>query len=58
LHSGHFGNFAPNPAQRLAALLASMKDDGDKAANIVPSDATAEIDLRTTRDAVRHPEGL
>lgn len=25
LHSGHFGNWAPNPAQRLAALLASMK---------------------------------
>jgi acetylornithine deacetylase/succinyl-diaminopimelate desuccinylase-like protein len=27
LHSGHFGNYVPNPAQRLAALLASMKDD-------------------------------
>lgn len=27
LHSGHFGNYAPNPAFRLAALLASMKDD-------------------------------
>jgi acetylornithine deacetylase/succinyl-diaminopimelate desuccinylase-like protein len=27
LHSGHYGNWAPNPAQRLAALLASMKDD-------------------------------
>ncbi len=26
LHSGHYGNWAPNPAQRLAALLASMKD--------------------------------
>jgi acetylornithine deacetylase/succinyl-diaminopimelate desuccinylase-like protein len=119
LHSGHFGNYAPNPAQRLAALLASMKDDdgrvtvagyydgvkltdaerrllaevpddeselrkrigtarpetvggnyqealqypslnirgmasaaiGDKAANIIPSDATAEIDLRTTPGA-------
>lgn len=25
LHSGHFGNWAPNPAQRLAQLLASMK---------------------------------
>lgn len=25
-HSGHFGNFAPNPALRLAQLLASMKD--------------------------------
>lgn len=27
LHSGHFGNWAPNPAQRLAELLASMKDE-------------------------------
>jgi acetylornithine deacetylase/succinyl-diaminopimelate desuccinylase-like protein len=27
LHSGHFGNYAPNPAIRLAKLLASMKDD-------------------------------
>jgi acetylornithine deacetylase/succinyl-diaminopimelate desuccinylase-like protein len=118
LHSGHFGNYAPNPAQRLAALLASMKDDegrvripgyydgvelsqedttalaavgddeaailrragiaraegvggsyqealqypslnvrgmaaagvGASAANIIPSEAVAEIDLRTTPD--------
>jgi acetylornithine deacetylase/succinyl-diaminopimelate desuccinylase-like protein len=116
LHSGHYGNYAPNPAMRLATLLAGMKDDdgrvlvpgyydgidlrasdrallaasgddeaalrkrlgiakaesvggtyqaamqypslnvrgmasaavGDKAANVVPSDATAELDLRTT----------
>ena len=26
-HSGHFGNYSPNPALRLAKLLASMKDD-------------------------------
>ncbi len=26
LHSGHYGNWAPNPAQRLAQLLASMKE--------------------------------
>ena len=119
LHSGHYGNYAPNPAQRLASLLASMKDDdgrvivkgyydgvkltdaerkvlaevpddekaimkrlgiakpeavgrnyqealqypsltirgmaaasvGDKAANIVPSHAVAEINLRTTPGA-------
>ncbi len=116
LHSGHFGNYVPNPALRLATLLAGMKDDGgrvlvegyydgieltpadraalaatgddeaalrkragiaraesvgstyqealqypslnvrgmasaavgSKAANIVPSEATAELDLRTT----------
>ena len=119
LHSGHYGNYAPNPAQRLATLLASMKDDdgrvtvkgyydsvkltdaerkvlaevpddeiaikkrlgiakaeavgrnyqealqypsltirglaaasvGDKAANIVPSRAVAELNLRTTPGA-------
>src|SRR5262249_41212604 len=27
LHSGHYGNYSPNPAQRLAALLATMKDE-------------------------------
>jgi acetylornithine deacetylase/succinyl-diaminopimelate desuccinylase-like protein len=27
LHSGHYGNWIPNPAIRLAQLLASMKDD-------------------------------
>jgi len=27
LHSGHYGNWAPNPAMRLAQLLASMKDN-------------------------------
>ena len=26
LHSGHYGNWAPNPAARLAELLASMRD--------------------------------
>lgn len=27
LHSGHYGNWAPNPAMVLSRLLASMKDD-------------------------------
>jgi acetylornithine deacetylase/succinyl-diaminopimelate desuccinylase-like protein len=116
LHSGHYGNYVPNPAIRLARLIASMKDDagrvtvagyydrikltaaekkllaatgddeiairkrvgirtaekvggnlqealqfpslnvlgmaaasiGDKASNIIPHQATAELDLRTT----------
>jgi acetylornithine deacetylase/succinyl-diaminopimelate desuccinylase-like protein len=30
LHSGHYGNWAPNPAMMLAQLLASMKDDSGK----------------------------
>ena len=27
LHSGHYGNWAPNPAMMIATLLASMRDD-------------------------------
>lgn len=30
LHSGHYGNYAPNPALRLAQLLASMKDENGR----------------------------
>jgi acetylornithine deacetylase/succinyl-diaminopimelate desuccinylase-like protein len=30
LHSGHYGNWAPNPAMRLAQLLATMKDASGK----------------------------
>src|SRR5436190_1050435 len=31
LHSGHYGNWAPNPAMLLARLLASMKDETGRA---------------------------
>lgn len=30
LHSGHYGNWAPNPGLQLARLLASMKDSRDR----------------------------
>ncbi len=30
LHSGHYGNWAPNPAMMLVKLLASMKDENGK----------------------------
>jgi len=30
LHSGNYGNWAPNPAMRLVSLLASMKDDNGR----------------------------
>lgn len=30
LHSGHYGNWVPNPGMMLAKLLASMKDDDGK----------------------------
>lgn len=29
-HSGHFGNYAPNPAVRLSRLIASMKDENGR----------------------------
>ncbi|MDZ7359151.1 MAG: M20/M25/M40 family metallo-hydrolase [candidate division KSB1 bacterium] len=30
LHSGHYGNWAPNPAMRLSQLLASMKNESGR----------------------------
>lgn len=49
LHSGHYGNWAPNPALALARLLASMKDpsgrvaiDGFTAGTRAPSPAEQE----------------
>lgn len=30
LHSGHYGNWSPNPAMRLAKLLAGMKNDSGR----------------------------
>jgi acetylornithine deacetylase/succinyl-diaminopimelate desuccinylase-like protein len=32
LHSGHYGNWSPNPAMRLSKLLASMKTDDGRVA--------------------------
>jgi acetylornithine deacetylase/succinyl-diaminopimelate desuccinylase-like protein len=30
LHSGHYGNWAPNPAEKLVRLLSSMKDESGR----------------------------
>jgi acetylornithine deacetylase/succinyl-diaminopimelate desuccinylase-like protein len=30
LHSGHYGNWVPNPIMELSKLLASMKDENGK----------------------------
>jgi acetylornithine deacetylase/succinyl-diaminopimelate desuccinylase-like protein len=72
LHSGHYGNWAPNPAMRLAQLLASMKDENGRVLvahfyeGVAPLGPTAlkalqelpanEADLE--RDlAIPHPDG-
>jgi acetylornithine deacetylase/succinyl-diaminopimelate desuccinylase-like protein len=72
LHSGHYGNWAPNPAMQLAQLLASMKNDDGRAliANfydgVTPLGPTAEQALKEMPDndadlerdlAINAPEG-
>src|SRR4051794_23055269 len=54
VHSGNYGNWIPNPAMRLAALLASMKDDNGRVTvagyyDTVPAMSPAE---RAILDAV------
>lgn len=41
LHSGHYGNWSPNPAIRLAKLLSSMKDDTGR---VVIADWYADVE--------------
>lgn len=56
-HSGHYGNYAPNPGQRLASILASMKDD-DGRVTIDGFYDGIELDAETRRilDAVPDDE--
>jgi acetylornithine deacetylase/succinyl-diaminopimelate desuccinylase-like protein len=54
-HSGHFGNYAPNPALRMAKLLASMKDDDGRVTipgfyDGIKIDAVTEQILRAVPD--------
>ena len=67
LHSGHYGNWAPNPALRLAQLLASMKDDEgrvavagfeDTTAPVTPGDRAAVAALPDNDAAMRSEFGL
>ncbi|WP_324674475.1 M20/M25/M40 family metallo-hydrolase [Hymenobacter sp. GOD-10R] len=52
LHSGHYGNWAPNPAMTLAQLLGSMKDSTGRVRvagfydDVVPLTATEQEALR------------
>ncbi|MCP3963192.1 MAG: M20/M25/M40 family metallo-hydrolase [bacterium] len=43
LHSGHYGNWSPNPALMLAQLLAGMKDDDGKVLVEGFYDSTAQV---------------
>jgi len=67
LHSGHYGNFAPNPALELARLLASMKDaDGrvtiagfyDSAAPLGETERRALAAIPPFEDELRRDLGL
>ncbi|RMH16366.1 MAG: M20/M25/M40 family metallo-hydrolase [Acidobacteria bacterium] len=67
LHSGHYGNWAPNPAMMLARLLASMKDDRgdvtiagfyDDSAPLSDAERAAMAALPDYDDALRRELGL
>jgi acetylornithine deacetylase/succinyl-diaminopimelate desuccinylase-like protein len=61
LHSGHYGNWSPNPAMMLARLLASMKDDAGRVtidgwySDVEP---LGEAELRAIADAPKYDEEL
>lgn len=54
-HSGHWGNYVPNPALRLARILASMKDDAGRV-TIPGFYAGVSIDDETRRILARVPD--
>ncbi len=61
LHSGHYGNWAPNPAEKLASLLASMKDESGRVLVEGFYDDVAPLgpaDLEAIRAIPRADEGL
>jgi acetylornithine deacetylase/succinyl-diaminopimelate desuccinylase-like protein len=67
LHSGHYGNWAPNPAMELARLLASMKNaagevtiDGfyDSTVRPGPAERQAMLSVPDYDDALRAELGL
>ena len=61
LHSGHYGNWSPNPAMMLAHLLASMKADDGRVlidgwyADVEP---LGQIERRAIADAPQYDEEL
>ena len=61
LHSGHYGNWAPNPALLLARLLASMKDDAGRVAIAGwydDAEALGQAELRAIAEAPQYDDEL
>jgi acetylornithine deacetylase/succinyl-diaminopimelate desuccinylase-like protein len=67
LHSGHYGNWAPNPAALIANLIASMRDDDgrvkiagyyDDVRPISPAERKAIAALPPYDETLRHALGL
>lgn len=56
LHSGHYGNWAPNPAQRLAELITSMKDPDGNVLIAGFHDGTAPISEQERRTIAAVPD--
>jgi len=56
LHSGHYGGWAPNPAMRLAKLLASMKDEDGRVVIEGFYDTIESIELSVKEAAKSIPE--
>lgn len=54
-HSGHYGNYIPNPAYRLVQLLASMKDE-DGRVTIPGFYDGIELDQKTRKILARIPD--
>ncbi len=59
VHSGNYGNWIPNPAQRLASLLSSMKDDDGRVtiAGFYDGVAPLSADERAMLNAVPDDSG-
>ena len=66
LHSGHYGNYVPNPAMRLAQLLASMKDDNGKVLvagyydkiSLTPEERAVLLETGDDESAIRKRVGI
>jgi len=61
LHSGHYGNWSPNPAHMLARLLASMKDDDGRVTIegwYADAEPLGEAECRAIAEAPQYDEEL